>query len=320
MTDWLVHNYVSRWIQNVGSKAGAFRTICILIFLQVLVACQFHSSSLKAYASVPNATTVQFDPANNMIVVKATLNGEGPYRFLVDTGASSHVIKPELAQKLGLVAGVSGAIDAGGGATVEAGTVRVDTVQIGNVRLVNQQFFVIPFPSAYMFDGFLGADLFRAFVVTIDFRSSQLTFIAPGAFEYGGEGKAVSMQFYKGLIPKVNLKVDQDSGWFKLDTGYNGSLAFFGEFIKRHRLLTKYAPVKQRPGGQTLTGGLGDTLVAQAGKVRVGEFELEKVEAAFFTEKKGSNAAFSGAIGTVFLNHFKVVVDYSRKRLFLEVP
>jgi hypothetical protein len=42
-----------------------------------------------------DSTSLSFDSANNLIVITVTLNGKGPFRFLLDSGASHHVMQPE---------------------------------------------------------------------------------------------------------------------------------------------------------------------------------------------------------------------------------
>ena len=264
------------------------------------------------------STRLRFDADNNLIVINATLNGRGPYRFLLDTGASHHVIKPELAQALGLEARGDAEIDGGGRENVIAGLVRVAEVRVGGFTLESQQFLVAPFPSLYPFDGFLGAELFRRFTVSIDFRQSTVTLFRPGAFRYRGAGVELPLKFHGGLIPQVKAEVDEKAGWFKLDTGYNGSLALFGNFIERHGLLAKYGAEKSAPGGTTLTGEVGDSPVARIRRFRLGAVALDDVPASFFLEKGGSNSAFAGAVGTALLKRFHVVIDYTRRRLILE--
>ena len=271
-----------------------------------------------ALAADENSTRFSFDPTDNLIVIAATLNGKGPFRFLLDTGASHHVIKPELARALGLKVTGSAEVDAGMPGRIPAGMVQVEEVRIGDFILDHQQFFVATFPASYPFEGFLGAELFKRFVVRIDFQQSLITFYRSNAFRYQGPGSAVPLKFHKGLIPLVRAKVDDASGWFKLDTGYNGSLALFAKFVAQQKLLAKYSPQKISPGGQTLTGPVGDSPVAQIRRFRFGDLVFDNLETFFFLEKEGSNSAFSGAIGTALLNRLNIVIDYGGQRIILE--
>lgn len=265
-----------------------------------------------------DSTSLPFDSANNLIVITATLNGKGPFRFLIDTGASHHVMKPEVAQALGLKVTDFGVLDAGGRGTVRAGSVRVSKLQVGGFTLEKQQFAVTSFPSSYPFEGFLGAELFKRFVVTIDFKNSLIALTHPNAFRYQGRGVSLPIKFYEGLIPQVKGEVDDLTGWFKIDTGYNGSLALFGKFIDENRLLAKYPPQTSAPGGLTLTGEVGDAPTTQVRQFKLGALTLQDALTSFFLEKEGSNSVFAGAVGTVLLRPFKVIIDYKRQRIILE--
>jgi predicted aspartyl protease len=294
-------------------------TTCTLLILLVLTSRASHLSTVSAACKADeDSTMLSFDSANNLIVIPVTLNGKGPFRFLVDTGASHHVMKPDLARALSLKVLGEGEIDAGRWKTVSAGLAEGVELRIGNVTLGKQRFFVTPFPPSYPFDGFLGAELFKQFIVSVDFQQLLITLTRPNTFRYGGSGVILSLKFQEGLIPQVKAKVDDNIGWFKLDTGYNGFLALFGDFIERHNLLVKYAPQKSSPGGQTLTGQVGDSPVAQIRKFKLSDLMLDNVETFFFLEKGGSNSAYSGAIGTALLNRFKIIIDYKGQRLILE--
>jgi predicted aspartyl protease len=294
--------------------------IYALLFLSAIPSNASTMSELSAaFSEDKDSTRLSFDPANNLIIITATLNGKGSFSFLLDTGASQHVMRPELARALGLkVIRDGGDIDAGARGVVKAGLAEIEEVRVGSLTLEKQLFFVTPFPASYPFDGFLGAELFKRFVVSIDFQHSLLTLTHPNAFRYQGAGFSLPLKFYKGLIPQVKAEVDDKAGWFKLDTGYNGSLALFGDFIERHNLLAKYVTGKSSPGGQTLTGEVGDSPVAQIRSFKLGDFAFADATASLFLEKGGSNSAFSGAIGTVLLKRFNVIIDYKRQRLILE--
>lgn len=265
-----------------------------------------------------SSTIISFDPANDLIVINAAINGKGPFRFLLDTGASHHVMTPELAQSLGLKVEGNGVVDAGGQAKVNAGLVQVAEVRVGDFTLERQSFFVTPFPALYPFQGFLGAELFKRFVVRINFRQSLLTLTIPSTFRYQGEAITLPIKFHKGLIPEVKAEVDGTAGWFKLDTGYNGPLALFGEFIDEHNLLRKYAPERSSSGARTLTGEVGNVPVTQIREFKLGDLRLGGVLASFFLEREGSNSIFPGAIGTGILKQFNVIINYEKQRVILE--
>ena len=270
------------------------------------------------FAESQSSTTLPFDATNDLIVINAIINGKGPFRFQIDTGASHHVMTPELVRALGLRVEGNATLDTGGRERNAAGVVQVAEVRVGDFRLERQSFIVAPLPPSYPFQGFLGAELFKHFIVRIDFRQSLLTLTLGSVFHYQGKGISLPIKFHAGLIPQVKAEVDGKAGWFKLDTGYNGSLALFGKFIYEHNLLAEYAPRQSGTGARTLTEEFGDVPVAQIREFKLGGTSLGKMPASFFLEREGSNSIYAGAIGTGILKQFNVIINYQRQRLILE--
>jgi hypothetical protein len=65
-------------------------------------------------------------------------------------------------------------------------------------------------------------------------------------------------------------------------------------------------------------GEVGLSPVTKVRAFRLDGLALSDVDAAFFLEKGGSNSAFAGAIGTVLLRRFHIIIDYKRQRLILD--
>lgn len=263
---------------------------------------------------------VPFDASNDLIVVGVMLDGKGPFRFVLDTGATRHAITPQVARELGVKVEGSAQIDTGLKTTASASMARVSHVEIGGCTLADQLFFVAPFPASFPFQGFLGAEIFRRFAVGVDFKRNQLTLTPAAAFSYKGVGAILPLKFYKRDTPQVRGTVDGNEGWFKIDTGYNGSLALFPKFVAAHKLLAKYAPHRSEAGGETVTGEVGEVSIARVPLLKLGAVELRDVEAALYRDAGTSNDAFAGALGTKILERFNVILDYRGGRLILETP
>jgi predicted aspartyl protease len=263
---------------------------------------------------------VPFDSSNDLIVVNATLDGKGPFRFVLDTGATRHAITPQVAKELGLKVESGARIDAGLKTMASAGVARVARVEIGGCTLADQVFFVAPLPASFPFQGFLGAEVFRRFAVAVDFRRNQLTLTPTSAFTYKGDGAIIPLKFYKRSTPMVRAAIDGDSGWFKIDTGYNGALALFAKFVAAHKLHAKYAPQTSAAGGTTIAGEVGDVSIARVPLLKIGTTELRDVDAALYRDTGTSNDAFAGAIGTKIFARFNVIFDYRGGRLILDAP
>ncbi len=112
------------------------------------------------------------DPYRRM-TAPVTINGKGPYFFVVDTGANQSVISLELATELGLAPG--GSVDLHGVAGVEVTpTVMAARMQLGG--RVRQDVRLPTLPQAAIGAlGILGIDHLRDERITLDFRSHELT-------------------------------------------------------------------------------------------------------------------------------------------------
>ena len=297
-------------------------TLCRLlavVALGVCVAASPHGAP-RPVSQGAGAFTVPFDSSNDLIVVSAKLDGKGPFRLVLDTGATGHAISPQVAEELGLKVEGSAGIDTGLKTMASAGLARVGRVEVGGCTLADQVFYVAPLPPSVPFQGFLGAEVFRRFAVAVDFRASRLTLTPADAFDYRGGGAILPLKFYKRDTPQVRATVGGASGWFKLDTGYNDALALFPKFVAAHKLATKLAPLRSEQGGATVAGEVGEVSVVRVPAIKLGAVELRDVEAAVYRDAGTTNDAFAGALGTKLLERFNVVIDYRRARLILEAP
>src|SRR4029077_1947157 len=73
-------------------------------------------------------------------------------------------------------------------------------------------------------DGFLGSNIFRNYVVEIDYANQVLHLYDPAVYSYSGSGHRLPLQFILGNIPSVQAEVvTQDgtaiTGIFLIDSG-----------------------------------------------------------------------------------------------------
>jgi len=109
------------------------------------------------------------------ILAPVMVNGQGPFRFLLDTGANQTTLTPELVTRLGLQPAV-GKVQIVHGVTgsAEVGSVLVERVEAGALLLEQQHFPIVPSTIATQADGILGVAGLERARVYVDFRGDRV--------------------------------------------------------------------------------------------------------------------------------------------------
>lgn len=106
------------------------------------------------------------------LTVKAYVNGQGPFDFLVDTGASSSAISAELADQLALVRTGSNKLHSIAG-TQSVSTARVEDLTVGKRSRANMMVSVLP-RSLLRMDGVLGLEWLGRASLLLDFQRQKM--------------------------------------------------------------------------------------------------------------------------------------------------
>jgi len=113
---------------------------------------------------------------DSLVVVPVLLNGQGPFRFLLDTGATHSILSTAVAGQLRLPTGSNGALITAGGLVPV--TVRVvEVVQIGSARIDKTTIAVTDagILRTLHVDGIIGADYLKQFRISIDYEHHVLS-------------------------------------------------------------------------------------------------------------------------------------------------
>lgn len=112
------------------------------------------------------------------VLAPVYLGGHGPYRFVVDTGASRSIVDQQLARKLGFTVHPSHAVLTGVNASNAAGRISVAHWRIGSVQLPAEHVLTLPLAGdkrGPRLAGLIGSDNLRRFgSFTLDYRHSRL--------------------------------------------------------------------------------------------------------------------------------------------------
>jgi hypothetical protein len=158
------------------------RVLCLLLFASLTVAAGAKSITvpLRFYGTRP--------------AVDVSVNGQGPFLFLVDTGAGGPAARADvsLVKRLGLAKlGRTTSAD-GGAAAVDIDEVTLPAVTLGgwtvrNVAALSRDYGSTPYLPHL--DGILGPAFFKGRLLTIDYERATLT-IADGELP-GANGRTI---------------------------------------------------------------------------------------------------------------------------------
>ena len=195
--------------------------------------------------------------ANERMTVAVRVRDSGPYRFLVDTGAERTVISRELAERLGLPAGLRTRIQS------VAGPSMVSTVDIAALDIATRRLSVAGAPtleSAHIgADGLLGVDSLAASRVMIDFKRGVMGVTPSKAPDFVAESGTIVVEARRrhGRLMFTRAVADGANAVVVVDTG---SEITIGNPALRRRLLGKHElgqPVEiETVAGEKIVGEL----------------------------------------------------------------
>lgn len=125
-------------------------------------------------------------PGGAALIVPVQINGEGPWDFVLDTGATVTCVDQEVQDALELPhrRGVVG-IGAGIEGTGRLRFARVDSLRVGSATAFDLSVCVLDLQHlervGATVHGLIGLDFLREFHVTLDFERRVLTLVEPGS-------------------------------------------------------------------------------------------------------------------------------------------
>lgn len=263
---------------------------------------------------------VDTDAAKHLTIA-VKINGRGPYRFVIDTGADRTVIADNVATDLGLTPGpmvyVEGAVR-----TLPAQTVTLGDISFGAVR--KEQLMVPVLPRMLVdADGYLGLDAVDGYRVTLDFRNRALLIEEPRHTQLLGYIKPnetivrVSGRF--GHLRSTSTRIDDVVATTFIDTGAEvsvGNSALFEELVARDPSYFKQETVML----SGVTGGTIEGRVTDINRIKMNSLTLYDSKVAIsdlqIFDLWGLRGTPALLIGINFLRQFnQVSIDYGRKEL-----
>ena len=300
----------------------------VLLIIQSAVAQDFGFG----FTNRRRAVIIPFEWQSNLIVVPVSINNSDTLNFILDTGISMNMITdPDVARDLDLkyVRKVN-VLGVGQGSALEARVSVGNRIRLPGVKAEGQNVVVLSEDmlqlSSYVgmpVHGIFGFELFRNFVVKIDFRTRQITLYKPETYRYRGRGQQIPIviedtkpYLYASATyadnREVPIKVILDTGAghaLSLDVDTRGDIQLPDKIIRAQL-------------GRGLNGIIHGSL-GRLEKVKIGTFELQHVITSFpdtnsLAGQVARNLKRQGNIGCELLKRFTVIFDYSRKHVILK--
>jgi hypothetical protein len=292
-----------------------------------------------AVATMGAGADIPFEFRTRQPIVPVALNGAAAVPFVVDTGASIHLVDREVARLARLGNGRDVAMRGGGEATVATQFVGDVTFAFGGRSFPAQRAAVAPlgYPDRKHFAGLIGAPILMQFAVRFDFPAQRLQLLDPASYEPPAGALRVPFELQDDL-PVVRVKVDAGGAAvvarLMVDTGASASIDLNRPFVERHGLLQALpdATSADRPAA---LGGTAPFLYATgrsasidgesldtAGRRTAGSVVFDRPRLGLSRAQTGSSAsdARDGIIGNELLRRYVMTVDYRRRTLVLAPP
>lgn len=275
---------------------------------------------------------IPFDYENNFIIVKLIFNDVFPLKFIFDTGAEHTILTQREITDLLQINYERRFTIIGSDLSTElyAYLARGVKLNINNLVAFNRSILVLE-EDYFRFEeyggiqvqGILGADLFRRFIVKINYRRKIITLYDPASFRAPGgrfEEYPIEIERHKPyLLANTSLTANATiRGKYLLDTGASISLLLYTNSHPAFNLPSQFIRSKIGMG----LGGFLQGFMGRIQEIQIGANKLENVITNFQDISTNVDTSFTnnrnGIIGNQVLNRFEIIIDYVHSKLYLQ--
>jgi len=281
-------------------KAPIFSTILLLLF-----AC-------AGVAQDTNVTTTPLQMRGLMPVVEVKLNGQGPFFFMIDTGAGMQAdIDPSVAERLRIpLSGRAINGDPSGQNDREVATATIASLTLGKADFHNVTAVVRPqrltkdYPDI---DGILGFALFTDYLLTLDYPAMQVR-LERGLLPVANGADIVNFEI-ENRIPVIELAIGRIRVPAHVDSGnFVAGFLLPEEIVEQLQLQSSAITVG---GARSVTNRIQLKQVQLRDTIRLGRFEYPQPTIAF-------PALSDTNIGFNVLRDFTLTFDQRNRRMKLQ--
>jgi len=257
---------------------------------------------------------VSMETSGNLVKVPVGVNGQGPFIFDLDTGASATTLSKKLAEKLGIEIRKSNRSDArgiGGGVPTEFADA---TINLGALEFEVDEVYVLDLDSmlrcAGEHGGVLGYTTLKHCTMSLSYSKKRFK-LSKGSSSLNLEwGKFHYIQdtHLIGIPVHINGSGPYE---FVLDTGAGNSVVT-PELAKKLGLEAKEFPGIARGIGGDVQLKLAPVETLSVGSAQIENTQLVVVDLSLVSPK--GKLIDNGIIGYDFLRNFETIIDYPEQQ------
>lgn len=266
----------------------------------------------------------------NLIYLPVSLNNDGQFWFILDTGAQATIIDLEVAKRARVEhQGIAGEAGGAGAATAQLSAAKNVALKFNGLTVAFEQMLVVPIGpmmSPYVgrpVHGILGYDFINRYVIEIDYARQQLHLHDPRTYHYAGNGEIIPLTI-RNQYPHIRAwlkmpnrtSVDAD---LIVDTGASNTLLLSTSFVEAQALLSAdFVTVADLVAG---AGGPSPGVAGRIAELGFATVRIKRPPVYFSNSKQDTLADLLGAdgvLGAEVLRWYNVILDYTNKRMILE--
>lgn len=274
--------------------------------------------------------TLDFILIKNLIIIPLSVNGKGPFNFILDTGVNPLIVTDlsiiDSLQLRGLkTTQLSGL---GSGESIEAYLTNQISVRVGNATMeqmptaiLKEDLFNLSGYVGMRIHGLIGFHFFNSFLVQIKYPLKRLTFASPGS-KLKVKGNRMPIQLINNK-PYMQLKVSQDGSSIRevtmiVDIGASHALSLEALDGQPFPLPPKNITANLGVGFAGLINGH----IGRLKTVQIGSETFEDVLCSFPDfQQAGAKTGVSvrnGNVGNNLLKHFDLTIDYAHQAMYFK--
>ncbi len=274
----------------------------------------FGATEIGTIEGPDSPAPLPFTQMLNLIFTKVLINGQGPFNFVIDTGASQVVLSEKVIGQLGLKPVTTTVMHGvGGGGRIDSKLFTVNEITLGQVKVKNLPIGTFNDPLVtQLADGILGTSALADFIVTVNYAENRLE-LTKKAVASTPTTETLSARCFSNLM-LVPLEINgQFHGNFVVDTG--AVTTVLSQTMAAKLGVNESTPNAKIEMGLSGVGGM-EGLVLRVPNIvlktakntetfpQVLAIDLKEISKMVGTE-------VSGVIGFDFLENYKVTLDYN---------